>query len=229
MVYNVDMTKVIIADADRKNAAFVAAGFERQGFQCALAADAASFLRLLSGENFALAVMDVLLPDQPGLELIRRLRKDGNPLPVIILSALGESGDKISGLNAGADDYMSKPFDLNELIARAQAILRRTGPQTNRDRIVIRDLVIDTLQHKVYRNGRPICLTPREYALLEFLALNTGRTVTPRMIMQAIWEYDAVPLTTVVGTRLCLLRKKLCAQGEDELIHTVRGFGYVLK
>lgn len=228
MLYNRHMYAILVED-DRENASFVSKGLKDQGFTCVIAPDGETGWRKMLAEPFDIAIVDIRLPGMSGFELIRRLREVGNRIPIVVLSALDQPGDKICGLNIGADDYLAKPFALNELIARVNALLRRTTGRPAEERIVIRDLVVDTVARKAFRNGNDINLTPREYCLLEYLVRNARRTVTVKMILREVWKYDSTPLTKVVEARMCLLRKKLCQGGEDELIHTVRGFGYVLK
>lgn len=221
--------KALIVEDDRENAAFVSRGLQSMGFLCETAHDGEHGHHLLASDNFDIAVIDIQLPGISGLELIRRLRESGNRIPVIILSALNQAGDKICGLNIGADDYLSKPFALNELKARVNALLRRATGTPAGERIIVRDLLVDTTERKAYRAGHLLELTQREYGILEYLARNAQRTITIRMILQEVWKYNATPLSKVVETRLCLLRKKLNQHGTGDIIHTVRGFGYVLR
>lgn len=221
--------RVIIIEDDFETASFVTNGLEDLGYECTVSSSAESGLKQLTNKSYDLAVVDIQLPGISGLELVRRLREQGNRIPILILSSLGQPADKICGLNIGADDYLAKPFALNELTARVNALLRRsTAPRADRP-IRIRDILIDTKNRKVIRNGRNISLTAQEYKILEYLASNPGRVLTVKMILQEVWRYDSVPITTVVETRMCVLRKKLCANGEKNVIHTVRGFGYVLR
>lgn len=221
--------RVAIIEDDAETASFVANGLEELGFKCTTLATAESGLKQLTDRPHDLAIVDIQLPGISGLELIRRLREQGNKIPILILSSLGQPADKISGLNIGADDYLGKPFALNELTARVNALLRRATAPAIRKLIRIKDITIDTQGRKVVRNGRTITLTGQEYKILEYLACNPGRVLTVKMILQEVWRYDSVPLTTVVETRMCVLRKKLCANGEKNVIHTIRGFGYVLR
>ena len=220
--------KALIIEDDRENAAYVSRGLQSMGLLCETACDGESGYRLLVSSNFDIAVVDIQLPGMSGLELIRILRESGNRIPIIILSALNQAGDKICGLNIGADDYLSKPFALNELTARVNALLRRTTGAPVGERIIVRDLLVDTTERKAYRDGHLLDLTNREYGILEYLARNAQRTITIKMILQEVWKYNAAPLSKVVETRLCLLRKKLNQHGKADTIHTVRGFGYVL-
>jgi len=220
--------KALIVEDDRDNAAFVAKGLFGIGLTSEIAADGETGLARLSDGGYDLAIVDVQLPGISGLELVRQVREGGNRLPILILSSLNQPADKISGLNIGADDYLSKPFALNELTARVNAVLRRSIPAPTPGRLTVRDLTLDVLTRHVVRGGRTVSLTQKEYVLLECLCRNAGRTVSVGMILREVWQCDSAPLTTVVETMVCKLRRKLCERGESDLIRTVRGFGYVL-
>lgn len=221
--------RALIVEDDLKTANFVARGLFEIGLSNEIVGSGEDALIRLVDDIYDIAIVDIQLPGLSGFELIRRLREQGNKIPVLILSSLNQTADRISGLNIGADDYLTKPFALNELTARINAILRRTAPHTS-DTIVVRDLRIDRLNRKAYRQGMLLDLTPREYALLEYMAQNTNRTITADMILQNVWGNTIPSLTTVVESMICKLRHKLCPDKKsDNLIFTVRGFGYVLK
>ena len=221
--------RILVIEDDAKTAGFVEAGFRESGFTVTVARDGEEGLRWATSGGFDVATVDIMLPKLDGLSLIRRLRAAGNHLPVIVLSARGAVDDRIRGLNAGGDDYLSKPFSLSELIARVQALLRRatgTGTETS---LVVGDLVLDLLTRRVERAGRRVDLQPLELQLLEYLMRNQGRVVSRTTIMEHVWNYDFDPRTNVVESRVCRLREKI-GPGPDghPLIRTVRGFGYVL-
>lgn len=220
--------RLLIIEDDDKIAEFVADGFRQSGFNVVRAADGESGLASAGQGDFDAAVVDIMLPKLDGLEVIRRLRREGNALPVIVLSARGSVDAKIAGLEAGGDDYLAKPFSIAELIARVQALVRRAGRATDESVIRVGDLEMDLTTHRVTRAGRRIDLQPLEYQLLEYLMRNKGRVVTKTVIMDRVWDYRFNPHTNVVESRICRLREKVDLDGLPRLIRTVRGFGYVL-
>jgi DNA-binding response OmpR family regulator len=169
-----------------------------------------------------------MLPKKDGLSIIRELRSSGKKLPIIVLSARGTVDARIRGLEAGADDYLAKPFSVAELLARLQALLRRTSQQDETTILKVEDLEMDLVSHRVTRGGRRIDLQPLEYQLLEYLMRNKGRVVSKNTILERVWDYDFDPHTNVVEARVCRLREKIDRCSTRKLITTVRGFGYVL-
>ena len=171
-----------------------------------------------------------MLPAMDGFSVVKRLREEGITLPVIFLSARNAVEDRVRGLESGGDDYLVKPFSFSELLARIQALLRRiSSTQAEPVKLTVADLTIDLLSHRVYRGETRIDIQPMEYALLEYLARNAGRVVSKTMIMDHVWEYNFDPCTNIVETRICRLREKLDKPFPEKLLHTVRGFGYVLE
>ena len=170
-----------------------------------------------------------MLPGLDGFTLIEKLRAAGIKLPVIVLSARSSVDDKIRALQTGGDDYLVKPFSFSELIARIQALLRRASATAEPSTLTVGDLSIDLLSRKVYRGSTRIDIQPLEFTLLEYLARNAGRVVSKTMIMEHVWEYNFDPQTNIVETRMCRLREKLDKPFKEKLLHTVRGFGYVLE
>ena len=220
--------RLLIIEDDAKIAEFVADGFRQSGFNVVRAADGESGLAAAERGDFDAAVVDIMLPKLDGLEVIRRLRGEGNALPVIVLSARGSVDAKIAGLEAGGDDYLAKPFSIAELIARVQALVRRSGRVAEESVLRVGDLEMDLTTHRVTRAGRRIDLQPLEYQLLEYLMRNKGRVVTKTVVMDRVWDYRFNPHTNVVESRICRLREKVDLEGLPRLIRTVRGFGYVL-
>ena len=220
--------RLLIIEDDAKIAEFVADGFRQSGFNVVRAADGESGLAAAERGDFDAAVVDIMLPKLDGLEVIRRLRGKGNALPVIVLSARGSVDAKIAGLEAGGDDYLAKPFSIAELIARVQALVRRSGRAAEESVLRVGDLEMDLTTHRVTRAGRRIDLQPLEYQLLEYLMRNKGRVVTKTVVMDRVWDYRFNPHTNVVESRICRLREKVDLEGLPRLIRTVRGFGYVL-
>ena len=173
-------------------------------------------------------VLDIMLPGRDGLSVLRQLRERKNATPVLLLSARGGVNERVEGLNAGADDYLPKPFELAELVARVRALTRRSGE--NKSTILrVADLALDTITHQAHRGGVAIELTAREYRLLEFLLRSPGRLCGRMMILEKVWDYDFDPGTNLVDVYIRRLREKIDSNFEPKLLHTVRGAGYVLK
>jgi two-component system copper resistance phosphate regulon response regulator CusR len=177
----------------------------------------------------AIAILDVGLPKLSGYELARELRSRGYQFPVLMLTARVSVDDKVSGLDAGADDYLAKPFEYAELLARVKALLRRSTITAGSSTMRVRDLSVDPVARRVERAGKVIDLTQKEYALLEYLVRNTGRIVSRQMISEHVWKHDVDPLTNVVDVYINYLRKKLDEDKRNPLIQTVRGRGYLIK
>ena len=220
---------ILLIEDDAKTADFIARGFTQSGFSVSSVDNGTAGLEKLQSENFDIAVVDVMLPGLDGISVVRQARQAGCLTPVIFLSAKGSVEDKISGLQAGGDDYLSKPFSFTELLARIQAMLRRAQSLSQPTQLTVADLTIDLLTRKVTRGGKRIELQPQEYSLLEYLMKNTGKIVSRTMILEHVWEYNFDPQTNIVETRLCRLREKIDKEFERKLIRTVRGFGYVLE
>ena len=207
----------------------VAKKLRRSGYEMDDCGDGETALELLAAERYDLVLLDLNLPKVNGMTVLRTLRKTDLETPVLILSARSEISDKVEGLDAGANDYLAKPFSFSELLARIQALLRRASNQTEPTTLTFADLTIDLLGHKVYRAGQRIDIQPQEYMLLEYLMRNAGRIVSKTMIIEHVWEYNFDPQTNIVETRMCRLREKIDKPFERKLIHTVRGFGYVME
>jgi two-component system OmpR family response regulator len=186
-------------------------------------------LHLALTETYDAAVIDIMLPKLNGLELIEGVRKSGIDTPIIILSARDAIDDRVKGLQKGSDDYLTKPFSFSELLARVQALIRRSSGAKEPTRLEVGGLSINLLNREVVREGEKIELQPREFALLEYLMRNTEKVVSKTMIMEHVWNYNFDPQTNVVEARICKLRDKIDKHFEHKLIHTVRGVGYVLK
>lgn len=208
---------------------YVSDGLRRSGFVCTHAADGEEGLVAVLHGGYDAVVMDIMLPKLDGLEIIRRARAAGVRTPIIVLSARGSVEAKVTGLEAGGDDYLAKPFSITELIARVQALLRRASATPEATALREADLEVDVVTHRVTRAGRRIDLQPLEYQLLEYLMRNKGRVVSKTTIMERVWDYAFDPHTNVVEVRVSRLRSKITAPGERELIHTIRRFGYVLE
>ena len=213
----------------------VAASLRFLGFQVTTADTAADALRLARDRPFDLVVLDVMLPDGDGFEVVRRLRRDGLGVPVIFLTARDTEADKVAGLSLGGDDYMTKPFGLEELAARVRTVLRRTMPPGPPGAgaaagpvLRFADVELDQERYEVRRNGHLIGLSPTEFRLLRYLMLNPGRVLNRTQLLDHVWDYDFRGSSTVVSTYVAYLRRKLARYGPD-LIHTQRAVGYSLR
>lgn len=222
--------RVLIVEDDPAIASFVAKGLTEAGFTTDVVSDAEEGLtRGVQKPPPDALVVDLMLPGMDGLRLISMLRDRGVRTPVLILSALKSVDDRVKGLQTGGDDYLTKPFAMAELIARVQALVRRSTGAPSATRLVVGDLTIDLLTREVHRGERQVELRPREFALLEYLARHPGRVMTKSMILSQIWNYNFDPRTNVVDVLVHRLRQKIDGPGEKPLIETRRGIGYVLR
>ena len=221
--------KILLIEDDARTAAFILKGLKQAGFTTVHAEDGKTGLFKAKTEDFDLAVIDIMLPVMDGFTVIEKIRAAKITTPIIILSAKNAVEDKIRGLQLGSDDYLAKPFSFSELLARIQALRRRADAASDPTTLTVADLTIDLLSHKVTRGNVRIDIQPLEFQLLEYLVRNTGRVVSKTMIMEHVWEYNFDPQTNVVEARVCRLRDKIDKPFERKLIHTVRGFGYVLE
>ena len=219
--------RILVVEDDPKIASFVAGGLRQHGFAVDPAGDGDEALALTATTTYDAAVVDVMLPRRDGLSLVRRLRAGGNALPVLFLSARSSVDDRISGLQAGGDDYLTKPFAFSELLARLQALIRRATRTPEATRLTAGDIELDLATRAVQVGGQPVELQPREFTLLAFLLRHAGRAVTKTMILEHVWDYSFDPQTNVVDVLVHRLRAKV--DPEHRRIETVRGVGYVLK
>ena len=221
--------RIVLIEDDLRMAAFIEKGLAESGYRVRHAANGGDGLDLVLNENFDLGIIDLMLPGINGLTIIERMRESEIQFPVIILSARRSVDDRVEGLRQGGDDYMTKPFSFSELLARIQALLRRTSNGVDANVLRIENLEIDLLARSVTRDGQRIILQPKEFALLEYLARNQGHVVSKAMITERVWNYNLDPGTNVVEARISKLREKVDRDFDSPLIHTVRGLGYVLK
>lgn len=221
--------RVLVAEDDEVIADFVSQGLREAGYAVDVAATGTGALKKALEGGYDAAVMDVMLPELDGLSVIEQLRAKRRQMPVLILSARHTVDDRVKGLQAGGDDYLTKPFAFAELLARLQALLRRAGGATEPTRLVVGDLALDLLSRKVERAGRSIELRPREFALLEYLMRHPGRVLSKTMILSHVWGYSFDPGTNVVDVLVSRLRDQVDEGFDGKMIHTVRGAGYVLK
>jgi DNA-binding response OmpR family regulator len=220
--------RVLVVEDDRKTASFVRKALQAEGFAVDVCPDGEQALAAPAATPFDAVVLDIMLPGRDGLSVLRQWRLRGIAVPVLLLSARGEVNERVEGLNAGADDYLPKPFALMELIARVRALTRR-GAEDKSTVLRVGDLSLDTISHKAERAGREIELTSREYRLLEFLMSAPGRICGRMMIIEKVWDYDFDPGTNLVDVYIKRLREKIDNEFETRLLHTVRGSGYVMR
>ncbi len=220
--------RILVAEDDRKTASFIRKALAAEGFAVDVTHNGDDTLTAASTTPFDALVLDIMLPGRDGLSVLRQLRARRNALPVLLLSARGEVNERVEGLNAGADDYLPKPFALAELIARVRALGRR-GADSKPLVLRVADLTLDTVTHQARRGGQVIELAAREYRLLEFLMRSPGRVCARMAILEKVWDYDFDPGTNLVDVYIKRLREKVDAGFEPKLLHTVRGAGYVLK
>ena len=221
--------RILLIEDDEKIASFIVKGLKAAGYAVDHAVDGEEGLHLALAAPYDAAVVDIMLPKLDGLALIERLRKQKVNTPVIILSAKGSVDDRVRGLQAGGDDYLTKPFAFTELLARVQALIRRATGASEPTRLAVGDLSLNLLTREVTRGGQKIELQPLEFSLLEYLMRNAGRVVSRTMIMEHVWDYSFDPRTNVVEARVCRLRDKIDRGFDNKLIQTMRGVGYVLK
>ena len=221
--------RILVVEDDKKIASFVVKGLKEAGFAVDLADNGEEGLHLALSEPYDAAVMDVMLPKLDGLSVIAQLRQEKILTPVIVLSAKRSVDDRVKGLQSGGDDYLTKPFSFAELLARVQALIRRSSHETEPTRLIAGELVMDLLTRDVTRAGKKIDLQPREFALLEYLMRNADRVVTKTIIMEHVWGYNFDPQTNVVDVLVSRLRNKLDREFDKKLIHTHRGVGYALR
>jgi two-component system, OmpR family, response regulator len=221
--------RALIVEDDATIAEFVARGLREAGFAVDLAADGEEGLAQALNGQHDVAVMDLMLPKRDGLALIDELRRRGRNTPVLILSARRSVDDRVRGLQAGGDDYLTKPFAFAELLARVQALVRRATRTSEPTTLTVDELSLDLLSRKVTREGLAIDLRPREFALLEYLMRNAGKVVSKTMILSHVWEYSFDPQTNIVDVLVSRLRDKVDRPFAKKILHTVRGVGYVLR
>ena len=221
--------RALLVEDDASIADFVVRGLKEAGFAVDHAADGEAGLTAAVDYPYDVAIVDLMLPKRDGLSLIEELRRRSISTPVLILSARRTVDDRVHGLQSGGDDYLTKPFAFAELLARVQALVRRSTRAPEPTTLTFDDVVLDLLSRRVTRAGGSIDLRPREFALLEYLMRNPGRVVSKTMILSHVWDYNFDPQTNVVDVLVSRLREKIDRPFEKKLLHTVRGVGYVLR
>ena len=220
--------RVLVVEDEKKTASFIRKALQAEGFAVDVCHNGDEAWAAARATPFDAIVLDIMLPGRDGLSLLRQLRERQNATPVLLLSARGEVNERVEGLNAGADDYLPKPFVIAELIARVRALGRR-GSETKSPVLRVADLTLDTVTREARRGGAVIELTTREYRLLEFLMRSPGRICGRMAILEKVWDYDFDPGSNLVDVNVMRLREKIDADFEPKLLHTVRGIGYVMK
>ncbi|OQC65787.1 MAG: Transcriptional activator protein CzcR [Verrucomicrobia bacterium ADurb.Bin006] len=223
-----EIMRVLVVEDERKTASFIRKALQAEGHVVDVLHDGSEALLAAANTPFDVIVLDIMLPGRDGLSVVRQMRERKITVPVLLLSARGEVGERIEGLDAGADDYLPKPFALEEVLARVRALGRRQS-EAKTPVLRIADLTLDSVTRKVKRGGTPIDLAPREYLLLEFLMRSAGRICGRMAIVDKVWDYDFDPGSNLVDVYIMRLREKIDAGFEPKLLHTVRGVGYVLK
>ena len=221
--------KILLIEDDKKTAQFIIKGLNQEGFVVDHADNGLDGLLLAAQGTYDAAIVDIMLPKMDGLTAIEEMRSRKIDFPVLILSARRSVDDRVKGLQKGGDDYLVKPFAFSELLARLQALIRRSNVSQNRNAFTVGNLKVDILKRRVFLGDEEVVLQPKEYALLEYLIRNAGHIVSKTMIMEHVWDYNFDPQTNVVEARICRLREKIEPENSNKLIHTVRGMGYVLE
>jgi DNA-binding response OmpR family regulator len=220
--------RVLVVEDEKKTASFIRKALQEESFAVDVCTDGDDGLAAATVTDYDALVLDIMLPGRGGLSLLRELRNRGKKVPVLLLSARGEVHERVDGLNAGADDYLPKPFVLAELVARVRALTRRTGDSKSTV-LSVADLRLDTIGHGASRAGKAIELTAREYRLLEHLMRSAGRICSRTAILEKVWDYDFDPGTNLVDVNIMRLREKIDHGHERKLVHTVRGLGYMIR
>ena len=220
--------RILVVEDEKKVASFLKKGLEEEYYAVDCAYDGEEALYMVEANDYDLMILDIMLPKIDGLEVLQGVRDKGFPLPVLMLTAKDSVEDVVKGLDAGGDDYLTKPFAFAELLARVRALLRRKEREPSGE-LKVADLVLDPVTHAVSRGGQEIELTAKEYALLEYLMRQVNRVVTRTMISEHVWDYHFDPMTNVIDVYVNHLRNKIDQNSSQKLIHTIRGVGYMLK
>ena len=218
--------RFLVVEDEKRIADFLARGLESAGYAIDLAADGSHAVDMVHATDYDLVILDMMLPDMDGLQVLEKIRNRKASPPVLILSARGGVDDRVKGLELGADDYLVKPFAFVELLARVRVLLRRGQPTP--ERLSVGDLVLDCIRRKVVRSGDNIELAPKEFSILEYMMRNRGRPLSRTMIVEHVWDMDYDGLTNIVDVYIRHLRSKIDDKWPIKLIHTVRGIGYML-
>jgi two-component system OmpR family response regulator len=221
--------RILVVEDDPETAGQIVESLTANGYQVDIAVNGNDAVNRGRSESYAVMTIDRMLPDLDGIAVMQQLRQDGIATPVLIVSALGEIDDRVRGLRAGGDDYLVKPFAFAELLARVEALARRSATVVRETVLRVGDLEVDLVSRRVSRHGREIKLLPREFQLLEYLVRNEGRVVPRAMLLQHVWDIHFDPTTNIIDVYVGRLRRKIDDQQAYPLIHTVRGVGYCLR
>ena len=221
--------RILVIEDDKEAAGYMLKGLSESGHVADHAADGEDGLAMASEGGYDVLIVDRMLPKMDGLSVVEKLRNDGEQVPILFLSALGEVDDRVKGLKAGGDDYLVKPYAFTELLARIEALVRRQSPAEVETSFKVMDLSIDLLSRQVARAGQEILLKPREFRLLEYLMRHAGQIVTRTMLLENVWDYHFDPQTNVIDVHISRLRTKIDKEFDTALLHTVRGAGYCLR
>ncbi|MDX1732463.1 MAG: response regulator transcription factor [Aurantimonas coralicida] len=221
--------RILIIEDDSEAAAYLVKALREAGHVAEHAGDGDDGFHMADSRSYDVLVVDRMLPRRDGLSIISGLREKGNETPALILSALGQVDDRVTGLRAGGDDYLAKPFAISELLARIEVLGRRRGSKDVETSYRVGDLELDRLSHEVQRNGKPIVLQPREFRLLEYLMKHANQVVTRTMLLENVWDYHFDPQTNVIDVHISRLRSKIERDFDTPLLHTVRGSGYIMR
>lgn len=220
--------RILIVEDDQSAASYMAKGLKEAGHVADVAGDGETGLQMARDGDYDVLIVDRMLPNMDGLSVISTLRTEQVHTPTLVLSAMCEVDDRVEGLKAGGDDYLTKPYAFAELTARIDALVRRRDPESAKTRLVVGDLELDLLARTVKREGRNILLQPREFRLLEFLMKHAGQVVTRTMLLEKVWDYHFDPQTNVIDVHISRLRAKIDKDFDAPMLHTVRGAGYRL-
>ncbi|WP_112322760.1 response regulator transcription factor [Oceanibium sediminis] len=222
--------RLLIVEDDVETARYLASGLREEGHGCDVFHTGTEGLSAALGTEYDLIIIDRMLPELDGLSVVRTLRAEGHKTPVLVLSALAQVDDRVKGLRAGSDDYLTKPFAFSELLARIDALTRRVGGgEAGETQLVVGPLQLDLLTRTATRSGQEIPLLPREFRILEYFMRRAGRVVTRTMLLEGVWDYNFDPQTNVIDVHISRLRQKIDKGFDVPLLHTVRGAGYILK
>jgi two-component system OmpR family response regulator len=226
--YDVAMHILVIED-DKEAASYMIKGLTESGHVVDHAADGKTGLGMALTGEYDVMIIDRMLPERDGLSIVNAVRATDINTPVLILSALAEVDDRVEGLKAGSDDYLTKPYAFSELLARIEVLSRRSFGEQKNDRLNVADLEMDLIKHKVRRSGKSIVLQPREFRLLEYLMRHAGQVVSRTMLLEQVWDYNFDPQTNVIDVHISRLRNKIDKEFDKPLLHTIRGAGYTLR
>lgn len=221
--------KILLIEDDREAATYLIQALDESGHVTHHASDGETGFAMASSMDYEVLIVDRMLPRRDGLSIVESLRAEGDNTPVLILSALGEVDDRVDGLRAGGDDYLTKPYAFTELLARIEVLARRSSPSEAQTAYQVGDLTLDRLSRKVERNSQAIALQPREFRLLEYLMKHANQVVTRTMLLENVWDYHFDPQTNVIDVHMSRLRSKIDKGHASSLLHTIRGAGYMIR